>query len=82
MRYRVNPNWADAMKRNIDLYLGTERITPEPVISGYSQAIKWYIEYLSNKNIGCKVVNLGAGVKKVIIDSNVCPYCNGKGTIK
>lgn len=43
---------------------------------------KYYIAALSIKGVPCKVINLGAGVKKVIISGNVCSMCKGKGMVE
>ena len=43
---------------------------------------KWYIGVLAGRDIPIKVINLGAGVKKVILEEKVCSHCGGKGFIK
>ncbi len=40
---------------------------------------QWLIGYLARKNILFKVVNLGGGVKKIMLEEKVCPECGGKG---
>ncbi len=37
------------------------------------------IGYLARKDIPFKVINLGGGVKKIILEEKVCPECGGKG---
>lgn len=40
---------------------------------------KWLIGHLAELNIPFKVVNLGGGVKKIVLEEKVCPECGGKG---
>ena len=35
--------------------------------------------YLARKDIPFKVLNLGGGVKRIVLEEKVCPECGGKG---
>lgn len=54
-------------------------IVKESRIFSENQAAKWYIANLVANDIPVKVINLGGGAKKVILEKNLCPHCGGRG---
>lgn len=73
MAGKINPDWIKKMKEAIEKSQFTS------ITLTYNPSAKWLIAYLDSKNIPIKVINLGAGVKKIIVAGQVCPTCNGKG---
>jgi hypothetical protein len=49
------------------------------VTTQHAVCIKWLVESLSNHRIPFRLINVGAGVKRVTTDVDVCPKCNGTG---
>lgn len=76
MGRRINPNWINDRKEEVKT--GTFVSTT----TRYNLAAQWLIAYLDAEGISTKVVNLGAGVKKIIVAKNTCPHCGGKGYLK
>ena len=72
---RINPNWIKEMKETIEKNQFTS------ITLTYNPSAKWLISYLDSKKIPIKVINLGAGVKKIMVAGKVCSTCNGKGYI-
>ena len=79
-RQRVNPKWLEDRKMEIDAYL-THGTSIPPVTTSYNPAAQWLISYFDSQNLKCKVIQLGAGVKKIIHLENICPHCRGKGIL-
>ena len=77
---RVNPKWLEDRKMEVSAYL-THGTPIPPVTTSYNPAAQWIISYLDLKNLKCKVMQLGAGVKKIIHLENICPHCGGKGIL-
>lgn len=75
-RRRINLKWILERKEEIRRGFFVSATIP------YNPAAQWLISYLDEENVPCKVVNLGAGVKKVIAAEKVCPHCGGKGYLK
>ena len=75
-RGRVNPNWINATKEKV-----RKNKFASATIS-YNPAAQWLIAYLDQEGIPVKVINLGAGVKKIIVAEKVCSHCGGKGYLK
>lgn len=40
---------------------------------------KYIIGLLAKKDIPFRLINLGAGVKRITTDVDICPKCNGTG---
>ena len=76
MSRRVNPEWIENRKEEV------RTNTFAAVTTSYNPAAQWLIDYLDAEGIPVKVVNLGAGVKKIIAVKGVCLHCGGKGYIK
>jgi len=72
MGLRVNPNWLSEKLHTLD-YAGELDVTVS-----YNKAAQSLIEALSHRNKEFKVYNLGAGVKRITTDTEVCPCCKRK----
>jgi hypothetical protein len=85
MRMQINPKWAERMRQNVEAYVDPLKrgvgFYPEKIDEtiSYNPAVQWLICLLAQKNIPFKVVQLGAGVKRVTTDVHTCPKCNGTG---
>jgi hypothetical protein len=79
-RKQISATWIAARKEAVNNYLGIEEMPIKPVVISYNPAAQWYISYLESKGIKSKTIQLGAGVKKIIVNKSVCPHCGGKGT--
>lgn len=79
-RYERTKKWHDEVRNEIgDHVLDVKPL--EPKVFQSNTSAKWYIAALAIRDIPCKVINLGAGVKRVIVADQVCPHCKGKGVI-
>ena len=45
----------------------------------FNKATQWLIMTLSQRGVAFKLINLGAGVKRITTETDVCPKCNGTG---
>jgi len=72
MGLRVNPNWLSEKLHTLD-YTGELDVTVS-----YNKAAQSLIEALSRRDKAFKVYNLGAGVKRITTDTEVCPCCKKK----
>ena len=72
MGLRVNPNWLSEKLHTLD-YTGELDVTVS-----YNKAAQSLIEALSVRDKMFKVYNLGAGVKRITTDTEVCPCCKKK----
>ena len=80
MAIKINPAWKNEIAAKVEEHLNPLINTPlAPVILSHNTAAKWYISYLLSKNLVPKVINMGAGVKKIMLAEDVCPHCKGKG---
>ena len=77
----VNAAWKEERRNAVDDFFSPARIPIEPIVISFNKAAQWYITYLDSKNLKCKVINLGAGGKRIIHIDNICPHCKGKGVI-
>ncbi len=69
----INPEWQEKVKMTY-----RHRRVVEEVVNSL-KAAQWLIEWLANRRIGFKVINLGAGVRRITTYTEVCPKCNGTG---
>lgn len=76
MGSRINPSWMKNKEEEIKKNTFTSATT------SYNPAAQWLISYLDYRDTPVKVINLGAGVKKIMIAEKVCPTCNGKGFVE
>ena len=83
MAVRLNPKWLVAREQEIAAYVEAKSNGSElpkiDVTTATNQAIQWLIMRLSKAEIGFKLIQLGAGVKRVTTETDVCPKCNGTG---
>lgn len=75
-RGRVNPAW---VRKRIEEARTHKFVS---ATTSYNPAAQWLISYLDGENVPCKVINLGAGVKKIMLAEKVCPHCGGKGYLE
>lgn len=80
-RFHRQNEWRKGIDQEILDHISEEILLTEKTFMDNSHA-KYYIASLSVKRIPCKVINLGAGVKKIIIEDQVCPHCGGKRVVK
>lgn len=74
----LNPIWTDARNAEIAVYIRDG--SPDIDVSvPNTQATQWLVWELARRKISFKVIQLGAGVKRVTTDTTVCPKCNGTG---
>jgi hypothetical protein len=85
MSMRINPQWAERVLKDVAAYhdpmkrgVGFNPKEIDETIS-YNPAVQWLICLLAQKNIAFKVIQLGAGVKRVTTDVHTCQKCNGTG---
>ena len=83
MRTQLNPKWVENRRAEMDAYKEAVRNSQVPppidVTTSHNQAIQWLIASLANREIPFKLIQLGAGVKRVTTLTDVCPKCNGTG---
>lgn len=80
---RLNPQWVKTQEDEIAAFklaqgLGTE-VKPIDVTTSINAVAQFMIHRLSLAGIGFRLIQLGAGVKRVTTDTHVCPKCNGTG---
>ena len=69
---RVNPNW---IKNQITVYKETGKID---ATTNFNKAMQELVMILESRHIGFKIYNVGAGVKRLVTDTNICPTCKRK----
>jgi hypothetical protein len=83
MGMRINPKWEDKIRSEIAEYLDRRAsgYAPKHIdeTSSFSASVQWLVCLLSKKGIAFKVVQLGAGVRRVTTDVAICTKCNGTG---
>ena len=72
MPVKVNPKWQADMDTDI---LQCNKID---YTGSYLPAIQWLIERLSGYGRVYKLYNLGAGVRRITTDTDICPCCKQK----
>lgn len=70
---KLNSIWKDKIKEEIENDSFRERIT------SFNKAAQWLITFLYQKGKPVQVINLGAGVKRIVLADTLCPHCQGKG---
>jgi len=76
---RINPEWIEDVKTGVGNYLSDSGGMHFERVLRFNRATQWLVEYLTVKGVAFKVINLGAGVKRITTDTSVCPKCNGTG---
>ena len=72
-RMMVREGFKEEQKKKLAEGKPIDHITGEPIVA------KWMVCWLSNNGKAFKVIDLGAGVKRITTDVDVCPKCNGTG---
>lgn len=80
MTTTLSLRWIGEMKEKIDDFQAKNSGIFE-VITGISARKKWIVIQLTKRNIGFRLLNLGAGVTKITTDTEVCPKCKGTGRV-
>jgi len=80
---RFNPAWVKEQEEKIAAFksaqaVGTD-VKPIDVTTSMNAVAQFMIHRLSMAGIGFRLIQLGAGVKRVTTDTHVCPKCNGTG---
>jgi hypothetical protein len=68
----VNPKWKD----KVEEALLDGKVVDETV--SHAKAAQWLVMFLSSKGANFKVYNLGAGVRRITTETDVCPCCKRK----
>jgi hypothetical protein len=80
---QINTRWIEQMKQEMAEYKQAifDGTVPKPikVTSQSNICSSWLIGSLANHNIPFKVINLGAGVKQITTETDICPKCHGTG---
>lgn len=77
MSVRLNPNWvAEQCARMQDSVRDHEVYE---VTVTFTLAAQQIIFDFNKRKIPFKVINLGAGVRKITTDVDICPKCHGTG---
>jgi len=76
----INPKWINDVKTGVENYQNNNEdgMQFERVLN-HNAAAQWLIKYMTGKGVAFKVLNLGAGVKRITTDTDVCPKCKGTG---
>ena len=74
---RLNPRWCEVQEEKIAAWRrdGTHIET----VASENFAIEHIIVRLAKESIPFRLINLGAGVKRITTDTQVCPKCGGTG---
>ena len=73
-RQRINPAWQRKQLERLDVDHSNFEVT-----LNMNAATQWLIMELDRRNISYRVVQLGAGVKKITTQTDICPKCHGTG---
>ena len=66
---RINSAWAKEIVKDVD------NLVPIDITISFNKGAQFLISSLSNKNRPFKVYNLGAGVKRITTETDICPCC-------
>lgn len=69
MTTRVHPQWLKDRKEEIREHRSVD------VTTNFNKAIQALIILLVKANLPFKLYNLGAGVKRITTETDICPYC-------
>jgi len=72
MPARVNPAW---IKQQLTILRETGKLD---ATTSYTPAIQSLMVYLTNNGKSFKLYNLGAGVKRLTTETDICPCCKRK----
>ena len=74
----LDKTWCNDMIEAIRCHKVAPALNINEVLSS-DQPTKWLVTQLAARNISFKVINLGAGVRRVTTETSTCPKCNGTG---
>ena len=69
MAKRFNPVWIDKMRDAMNHGQVIDYVASETAVA------KWLITSRASRGIPFKVYTLGAGVKRITTETNICPCC-------
>ena len=78
MRTRVHPEWIEKIRDEYNKSVEQERKVNIDRTTSFLPAAQWLITFLSGLGIPFKVTNLGAGVKRITTETDICPCCKKK----
>ena len=76
MHYAVNQKW---IKDEMDKLVAGTFIETTPTT--FNKAVQALLKKAAIEGFHLKVVQLGAGVKKLVLADKICQHCKGKGHI-
>lgn len=81
---RWNPEWIDARTAEIEhldpLKRDSDEVRKEIDLTlSDNLAVQWMICRLAEKGIPFRLIQLGAGVRRITTKTDICPKCNGTG---
>jgi hypothetical protein len=80
---RINPEWQKKVSNEIEDHLDklASGYAPKHIdeTSSFNAGIQWLVFLLSQKGIAFKLIQIGAGVKRITTNVTTCPKCNGTG---
>ena len=65
----LNPHWCNRLKESINSGQAID------ITISYNKAAQWLISELSSRDKPFRVYSLGAGVKRITTDTDICPCC-------
>lgn len=68
----VDPKWISEIKEKLRVGHEVDETIKSNLVAS------WLIAFLARRNTPFKVYNLGAGVKRVTTDTDICPMCKRK----
>jgi hypothetical protein len=80
VRRRISEKWANEVLDGFDKYL-SQGYNIVPQIFTWNTSCQWYIKKLVEKGIPYRVIQRGAGVKEVVVETERCEHCKGKGYV-
>lgn len=79
MPVRVDPKWsARMMEMVMKVRDNVPGVSIDEILT-HNVAVKHLVALMAHANVSFKIINLGAGVKRVTTYTDVCPKCNGTG---
>jgi len=80
-QFRVSEAWKKKQLENIKVFQTS--LNPEPMIikSSFLPAIRWLILEWEEAGIPYKLISMGAGLKMLTTETDICPKCKGSGRV-
>ena len=80
---RWNPQWVREQEDKIAAFKSAQAfggdVKPIDVTTSMNAVAQFMIQRLALAGIGFRLIQLGAGVKRITTDTHICPKCNGTG---